>query len=143
MKNGFTLLEILTVLAVIAILSLISLPIYKQIQPTLNLDAQTKSLAGDLRYAQQLAVSEQKTYVVVFNLIGSSYQIINLNSGQIIKAQVINQTVHLESITGLTDNTAEFTVTGAAVESGIIVLTNNQNKEKTVEIKPSGYVKIQ
>lgn len=142
-QAGFTLVEILAVIMVIGILALVSLPIYSRIKPRLNLNAETRDLASDLRYAQQLAVTEQINYAVTFDQNINQYSITNMATGQIIKNKKLITGITFDTITGLTADTAEFNVTGASLEAGTIILTNINNTTNTISIKPSGYVKIE
>ncbi len=141
-NRGFTILEILIAIAIIGITGAIGVPIYQQASSALNLNAAARDLASDLRLAQQSAVTDQKIYAVNFNLAQKTYFIINTVSGQTIKTVALNSKINLQSITGLTDNIARFVSTGAATEAGAIVLSC-EDKTSTIEIKPSGYVKIQ
>ncbi len=141
-KPGFTILEILTVIAIISALTLIAFPVYRQIAPKLTLDSTIRDVASDLRYAQQLAVAEQVVYKVSFNIPQNNYSIINSASGQTIKSQTINSRILIQQINGLANNTVNFNATGGVTQSGFIVLLNETNNTSTIEIKPSGYVKI-
>ena len=69
--------------------------------------------------------------------------IVNSASGATLKSQNINPMISINSITGLTADTVTFNVTGAALESGDIILTSSNGNTKTIAIKPSGYVKIE
>lgn len=142
-KGGFTLLEIIIVLAIISIITIISVTVFKTAQPNLNLRAATREVASDLRYAQQLAVTEQIIYSVNFNKTQGSYTITKAG-GQVIKNVQINSQISINSISGLTDDTtASFTPTGAVTLSGTVTLINSAGASSSIEIKPSGYVKIQ
>ncbi|MFA6918592.1 MAG: GspH/FimT family protein [Patescibacteria group bacterium] len=142
-KLGFSLTEMLIVISIIGIVSLISLPVYKNITPNIILNSSVRDMASDLRYAQQLAVTEQKIYSVQFNVLANSYRIFQADSGEVIRSRDINSQVKINSVSGLTSSTASFTVTGASLESGEISLMNKNGKINIIEIKPSGYVKIQ
>ena len=100
-------------------------------------------MASDLRYAQQLAVTEQKNYSVKFNILNNSYYVFQVSSGAVVRNRTINSQIKINSITGLSSSTATFNVTGASIESGDIYLMNQNGKVTYIEIKPSGYVKIQ
>lgn len=106
------------------------------------MDSTIRDVASDLRYAQQLAVAEQVVYKVSFNIPQNNYSIINSASGQTIKSQTINSRILIQQINGLANNTVNFNATGGVTQSGFIVLLNETNNTSTIEIKPSGYVKI-
>lgn len=142
-KEGFTMIELLIALAVLSIVTVISLPVYRQIKPTLDLNTETRDIASDLRYAQQLSVTEQINHNVVFNSVLNSYEIINSQTSSVIKSKNINSNISISSISGLASSTATFNVTGAATEAGSIILANSNNATTTISIKPSGYVKIE
>lgn len=141
--HGFTLIEIIAVLAIFGLLTLISLPVYKQIKPNLTLNAEARDLVSNLKYAQQLSVTEQVNYAVVFNQALNQYAIINNVTGATVKTKILNNLISIQSIDDLTDNKAVFNVTGAAVENGSVIITNINNSTFTISIKPSGYVKIE
>ena len=140
---GFTLIEMVMVLAIIGLIALVSLPVYQRIKPGLTLNSQARDIVSDLRYAQQLSVTEQINYSVIFDQALNKYMIVNSASGATLKSQNINPMISINSITGLTADTVTFNVTGAALESGDIILTSSNGNTKTIAIKPSGYVKIE
>lgn len=141
--GGFTLLEILTVIAIIGTLTLISMPIYRQIKPTLALSSVTRDIVSDLRYTQQLAVTEQNNYSVLFDQVFNQYTIIKTETNEIIKEQNLNSGISIYSTSGFSTSTVTFNVTGAALESGTITIINSNNATTTISVKPSGYVKIE
>ncbi|HNW09391.1 MAG TPA: prepilin-type N-terminal cleavage/methylation domain-containing protein [bacterium] len=141
-QTGFTLIEVAIILSVIGIITLVSLPVYQQIQPNISLNSETREIVSNLRYAQQLSVTEQKKYGIVFNQGPNNYALKNTETGSIIKNFEIQSQITIADISGFTDNTVIFNVAGAVLESGTITITNLQNEQNIIEIKPSGYVKI-
>lgn len=132
----------LVVIGIIAIVGAISFPVYQNMRPNITLNAATRDLATDMRYGQQLAVTEQLVYNIIFNTGASSYEIRKDSNDDLILSKILPSGITFSSITGLTGNIAKFTATGAAAEPGTITLTNRKNNQTTIEIKPSGYVKI-
>ena len=135
-------MEIMAVMAVISLLIAISVPVYSQMAPTIKLNSVTRAITSDLRYAQQLAVTQQINHAVFFDLVNNSYFIINLESQAQIKTVEIENGVSIQNISDLTDNQAIFGATGAVVEAGQITLLNQKNDSAIIELKPSGYVQI-
>lgn len=142
-KSGFTLIELATVLAIIGVLIAVGLPVYRRVSPNIDLSGASRDIASDLRYAQQLTVSEQIIYAVRFNVVQKKYSVIKLSDGAIIKTKTLSDSVSIQSISpGLTDQTVTFNVTGGVATSGDIFLVNTNNRTVKIEVKPSGYVKI-
>ena len=69
---GFTLLELLMVIALVGILAAIVLP---SAEPSINdqLRATARILATDLAYARSLAITNNSTYRVVFDMANNRY----------------------------------------------------------------------
>lgn len=141
-KKGFTLAEMLVAIAVIALMAAIGLPFYRNINMNLNLSGEARDLASDLRQAQQLSVTEQINYRLIINQTENSYSIVNSQTLKKIKEKELKNEITILAVSGLVDDTAEFNATGAASSTGSIVLTNPNLRQATIEIKPSGYVKI-
>lgn len=139
--NGFTLFETIIVISIIGIIAAIGLPAYQQIGPNLNLSSATKDISSDLRYTQQLSVTEQTIYSLVFDN-SQGYRIFSSSTGETIRSKTLHQDIIMKDTTGLFNDTVNFTATGAATENGSIILENTKGKTTTIEIKPSGYVTI-
>jgi Tfp pilus assembly protein FimT len=131
-------------LGIIIFISLISIPTFIGFQKSSKLKNQARVMATDLRLAQQYAISEQIVYN--FKLIpgasSNSYQIIKTSDNSVIKTVTLDQEVRINQVSGLTDNTVQFIDTGGVVSAGVIYLANTRNQTSTLDIKPSGYVKI-
>ncbi|MBU1148865.1 GspH/FimT family pseudopilin [Patescibacteria group bacterium] len=146
-SNGFSLVEILIVLSIAIVLVLIGIPTTRQLIPSFELTSSTREIASQLRYAAQQAVTEQVNYLVKFDTVNDQYSLYRIpDPGQpeveeYIETKDLANSVDFQSITGLTDNEVRFNSAGAPSDSGQIVLENSQAKTKTVDIRPSGYVK--
>jgi len=143
-NQGYFLMNVLVVLGIIALLTTISIPYIRQYQPSLKLNATARSLTADLRYAQQLTVTEQAIYSVDFNLGDSSYQVLKDGvATTTIKTVKFDSSVSFQQITGLTNNRVVFNFYGGVSESGRVVLVNTNNKTAVINIKPSGYIQLE
>jgi type II secretory pathway pseudopilin PulG len=145
--KSFTLIELLIIIGIIGILTLIGVPAFRAAQPGIELAGQIRDLATDLRYAQQLSVSEQLVHGVRFFTSDSKYQIIRYGATEeILKEKFLSDNINFHQITGFGDASpkeAKFNSYGAAVEEGEIILINTKNQEtQKISVKPSGFVKI-
>lgn len=138
------LVELLVALSIIALLAASAIPYLKKYQPNLKLNAAARDLTTDLRYAQQLTITEQKVYQVIFDLIDNKYQIQKTGAATTtIKSVIFETDITIKQITGLNGQTVVFNYYGGVKESGKIVLTNINNATSTINIKPSGYVQLE
>jgi len=142
-KRGFTLIEMLIIIGIIAVLVGIGIPVFKGFQPVLQLNGAVRDLVTDLRYAQQLAVTEQLEHCVRFFPEDREYKIIQCqNPG----AEEILKTISFQEINSITvadfsDNEARYNPYGSVKKDGTVTLEVN-GKTKTIEVRPSGFVRI-
>ena len=144
-NKGFTLMELIVVCGIIALMSAISIPYLRKYQPSLKLSAESKELAGNLRLAQQLTITEQVPYQILFNFSGNSYSLLRLiapSTTETISTINLDPEVAFQSITGLTGNLVQFNSYGAVSEAGDVILINTNGKTQSILIKPSGYVQV-
>lgn len=137
------LIDLLVTLGIIALLSTLTIPYLKKYQPNLKLNAAARDLTTDLRYAQQLTITEQKIHQVIFDLVNNKYQIQKIDAATTtIKTVSFESEVSLKQIVDLTDNKVVFNYYGGVSQSGEIILTNANNASSTIYIKPSGYIQL-
>ncbi len=141
-KKSFTLVEILVVIGILGILVSISIPIMRNFQPGLQLRNSTQEIISDLRYAQQLTITQQREYCVRFFPAEKKYQIIQCGSSEFLSEISLPDGIRSITTSGFTNDEIEFNPYGAVKESGSVVLENTNNKTKTIEIRPSGFVRI-
>ncbi len=144
-KSGFTLIEILVAIGILAILSSVSWTAFSNLQPSLKLSAVSRDLTSDLRYSQQLAVTEQINYGVSFNTTSAQYYLDRFGTTtQSLFLKSLPSGISFCQITGLSDGEAAiFNPYGAVLVAGSVCLSNDKGQNKIIEIKPSGFVKIQ
>jgi len=143
LNAAFTSTELLIFISLVGILVLIGIPAFRTYRPSLELSGTVRELVSDLRYAEQLAVTEQVNYGVRFSSSTDKYQIIKFGATEeIIEEKTFPSTVSFDKITGLTGDEAIFNPYGAVQESGIIILINTKNSTTSIDIRPSGFVKV-
>lgn len=141
--RGFTLFEFLIIITIIGIIAAISWSALRNLQPSWRLDGTVRDLAADLRYAQQQSITEQVNYGVHFSSTTNEYQIIRYGTiTENILEKSLPEGVGFHQITGFNNNEAVFNPYGAVKEMGSVSLINIEQKIKTIEIRPSGFVKI-
>lgn len=137
------LIDLLVTLGIIALLATLAIPYLKKYQPNLKLNAAARDLTTDLRYAQQLTITEQKIHQVVFDLVDNKYQIQKIGAATTtIKTVGLEPEVSLKQIIDLTGNKVVFNYYGGVSQAGEIILTNTNNATSTIYIKPSGYIQL-
>lgn len=72
-QNGFTVTELLLVLVLISVLWAISMPALKGFAATRRLKASAYTLRSLLTFARDMAITDQTTHLVVFNLDNGQY----------------------------------------------------------------------
>lgn len=135
-------MEVLVISAIIGIIIGITIPIFNQLQPGLQLSGTVRDLISNLRYAQQLTVTEQVNYCLKLFLSEKKYQIIQCGEVIPLSEVFLPSGIATFDAAGFSANQVEFNPYGAVKEPGTIVLENTQNKIKIIEVKPSGFVRI-
>lgn len=136
-------MSLLVGFGIIALLSTITIPYLRKYQPNLKLDAAARNLTSDLRYAQQLTITQQTIHKLAFNISQNSYQILKTDTATtVVKTVTLDGEVTVKEITNLTDNQVIFNAYGGVSESGQIILTNTTGATATINIKPSGYIEL-
>jgi|SRR3989344_1601244 len=141
---GFSLIQLLIVVAIIAVMAVITIPALRHYEPSIKLKAESRQLVSDLRYAQQLTVTEQKTHYVEIDLIGKRYLVVKQeNPSSPLKTVGLTEGINWQSVTGFDNNRVVFNSYGAVSQAGQIIIVNDQGNTYTINVKPSGYVQLQ
>ncbi len=144
-QSGFSLMELLIVMVIVIVIAGIGLMVFQQIKLTMRLSGTVRQLITDLRYAQQLAITEQVTHGIQFSTTTppslDQYQLIRYGQGNpVIFTKELPQGIRFQSIS-FTDQKVSFNPYGAAQQSGEVVLFNTENASSTIDVRPSGFVK--
>jgi len=142
--RGSMLVSFLVVLGIITLLATIAIPYLRKYQPDLKLRSAARNLASDIRYAQQLAVTQQKVHVVFFDTAHNRYLIQRLDTATTtIKTVNLDPVLSYQQITGLNNNYVYYNFYGGVSQAGQVILKNSNNLTSTINIKASGYVELQ
>lgn len=142
-QKGYLLINLIVGIGIIALMIGISLPYIKNYQIDSKLSAEARDLSGNLRYVQQLSVTNQVVHGIKFDTVNDAYYIKKYGiSTTTIESVDLDSTIDLEKVTGLIDDRVKFNFYGGVNQSGEVILTNVNNSTSTIKIKPSGYVDI-
>lgn len=150
MHRGISIIELIAVIAIILILSSVSLVVWQAYGSSLRLTLSARKIIGDLRQAQSQSVTEQITYLIRFDKKTSTYKYICLipdpdNPGETMEEEIRQENLYskiqISEINGLDNDQVRFNPAGAPSDTGTIQLKNEKGAPKTIEIKPSGWVK--
>lgn len=136
-------INLVVIIGIIALLSTLSIPYLKRYQPNLKLNGVARDLTSDLRYAQQLTITEQIVHEVHFDFSNDRYDIFKIDTATTtVKSVDFPAEVSYLQIIDLTGNKVVFNSYGGVSESGQIVLVNTESKQATIYVKPSGYIQL-
>ena len=100
-------------------------------------------LASDLRYTSALSSSTQIAHALRLYPIDSSYTIIRLSDPEIIVKEVrLNEAIRMGEIT-VPSASVIFNTLGATSTPGTIRLTHANGATNLIDVRPSGYVRIE
>lgn len=154
-KFGFTAIELVVVLAIIGILATVSVPVISQFLPGIRLTGTTRTLTGDLREAQERAVTSQNQNLVRFFLgeTPPKYQLVQVENSveAIIREEQLPSGESLalaETIGTCTSLPAVpncrqiiFSPDGGPSSAGDITISLG-GKSKVINVSPAGFIKL-
>jgi len=141
--KAFTVTELLITISIIGILSLIAIPAFRTFAPSLELSGTARELVSNLRYSQQLSITEQVEHGIRISTTTREYQLLKYSSPEeIIETKELPGDLDFKEIFGFTNNEVRYNPYGAVKEEGTISLINNKGIVLVIEVRPSGFVKI-
>lgn len=154
LKMAFTAIEMIVVLGVVAILVAALVPTISQYLPGVQLSGSTRTLTGDLREAQEKAVTEQDQYLIRFIQLENPpiYEMVKITREIDPETQEpIEEKIREEQLPGnikLTlepspaDNQIAFSPDGGPSSSTTITLSLN-GSDKKINVSHAGFIKIE
>jgi Tfp pilus assembly protein FimT len=145
--RGFSIGELMTVVSLIGILTAIGIPSFLSFQPSMRLNGAAREVLSRLMWARAYAVQNNNTSVVTF-LNDHSFQVFNDANGNGLVDANETRTINLQidyadvtfTVTG-SSSTPTFSGRGTAT-ADTTVTVSNASGSKTVEVSPTGNVKI-
>ena len=150
-KSGFTLWEVMTVIGIIAVLSTIAIPNFIGWLPKYRLGSAARDLLSAMQFARLVAVKENINVRVNFDPGNNNFLIFpdyNSDKNQdadepTIRKGLMPGGVTLDKTEFSASDTFEFDSRGlASGNGGKIYITNNHNKETTIQINRTGNSRI-
>lgn len=148
-ERGFSLVELALMIALIGVMA------GSYFMGALNfnagaVDRASRRIESDLRYAQQLAMTEEANHGLL-SLNGTSYRMYRLNTGTPItdphsqQAMNVDLTIDYQGVSFGGNYQVEFDSNGRpVVGSGAQIVLNNGAQTRTVTVTPTtGYIQVQ
>lgn len=128
---------------IVIIMAGVSFAVFSALRPSLQLGSVSRGLITDFRYAQQMAVTEQVNHGVHFSTSTDTYQILRYGTTtEEVASKSLPEAIDFQEIAGFSDNEVVFNPYGAVQETGTVVLVNTAQESKTIEVRPSGFVRL-
>lgn len=141
--EGFTLIEILLVIGLIGIIAAAYFSATQFQEQSRALSGATRNLITDLRYAQQLSVTNQIDYGIEISIASNSYKLIRFSTTTVeFFDKDLPSGITFQSVSGFTSDEIKFNAYGAVSQAGTITLVNTESSTTTIDVRPSGFVRI-
>jgi len=137
------LIEVLLVIGIMGIIAAAYFSASQFQEQSKALSAAVRNLTTDLRYAQQLSVTDQIDHGIQIFTASDSYKLVRFSTTTVEffdKDLPVGITFH--DVTGFTSDEVKFNAYGAVSQDGTITLINTDNTTTTIDVRPSGFVRI-
>jgi len=140
-EAGFSVIELMVVVVIMTIVFAASIPALKQHRENINLTKGSRELESSLKLARTRAVSINNSVVVVFDTDASTYLLFedtdddgNQDAGETSSGPFeVPKKVAIGSVS-FARNAVTFTPSGAASETGTVVLVNTRNLAQRIDL---------
>ena len=136
-KSGFTVFELLITMGIIAILAAIAVPNYFAWLPKQRLKNAASDLRANMQHARLVAVKENESCAISFNVMNDSYTVPCLNKSIDLSEYDPSVTFSAVSATG----TVTFTSRGMITDNGPFdVIIANDDDAFSIRVSPAGAI---
>jgi type II secretion system protein H len=140
-EAGFSIIELMVVVVIMTIVLAASIPALRQHKETVNLTKGSREVESSLKLARTRAVSTNNSVVVVFDTDAGTYLLFedvdddgNQDSGETSSGPFeVPDQVAIGDVS-FARNTVTFTPSGAASETGSVVLVNTRNLAQRIDL---------
>ena len=141
--RAFTLIEVLLVIGIMGIIAAAYFSASQFGQQSKALSVATRNLVTDLRYAQQLSVTDQITHGIQISTALSSYKLVRFSTTtKEFFDKDLPTGISFHDVSGFTSDEIKFNAYGAVDEDGTVTLINTESATTTIDVRPSGFVRI-
>ncbi|MCG2712516.1 MAG: hypothetical protein L6416_09375 [Candidatus Omnitrophica bacterium] len=138
----FTSIELVVVMAIISLLLGLSTVYFFNFKSASALKLSAYEVAAVLNQARSLAITNQDTYSVVFDLSNNKYEIQDPSSVRVDEEHRLGEGIVFDSVSFIGSNVETYSSTGTA-KDGIVRLKDNKSQFYTVDVDPvTGRIKV-
>lgn len=136
-QSGFSIYELLVVIAIVAILTAIAIPNYFAWLPKQRLKNAAADLRSNIQHARLVAVKENESCTVSFNLVNDTYTVPCLN--KTIDLSEYDPTVTFSNVSGT--GQVVFTSRGMTTDNGMFdIIIANDDDAFNIRVAPTGAI---
>jgi len=140
MKKAFTIVEILIVVLILSVLSGVSFFGFNVLKNSVDLNLSARQVIADMRLTQALAKAEHYPHQVIFYRGSNTYQIVNLENGDVMKNEKVADTVRFDGKELFIFSSSGNPVVGG---SGTLIISSFKGKMKKVVVAPNGRIRFE
>jgi len=137
------LIEVLLVIGIMGIIAAAYFSVSQFQEQSKALSAAVRGLTTDLRYAQQLSVTDQLSHGLQISTASDSYKLVRFTATTAVEFfdKDLSTGISFQDVSGFTSDEIKFNAYGAVSQNGTIILENTETATTTIEVRPSGFVR--
>ena len=140
--RGYSLIEMMMAIVILVILTAVALVKLTSSLPHQRVDLAVNVVAGDLQYAQQLAVKQRKPVTIAVDTAAKSYSIKDRASSTVYRTQQLGSTSEFQLTQLTTTGTVVIFPNGAASAASTTYTVGINGYTRTVYITSAGMIRV-